>query len=258
MSEKAKNRTVKSLDLMFIPPKEKYEDEFNELMEYKYKIRRLKKLKDDPSVKRMGGDSAEDYGKRVYDMHGGRFAAENPQILVNRLLTMEARSEAMEDEFKMSISKYGLVFDGKGVKKQDVHDFAEVKALDLHHLSYDWSYDVIVSRATVSPFIESANERWTKYQGACEYLRNSDQEYMIDSFPNRDISLMKELADKMSQDPVLETNKVSSQMKHNGKTIPLGIDYNRDMSLAVKMTVQSIGEKIRIEHDVLPESTQRE
>ena len=233
--------------LSFIPAKDKYEDQFSELMEYKHKTRQLKKLKDDPSVKRMGADSAEDYGQRVYDMHGGRFAAENPQILLNRILAMQARYEAMEDEFKTSISGYGLVFDGKGVKKQDLYDFSKVKALDLHHLSYDWTYDVLISRANLEPFVQQATERWEKYQGACQYLRGSGQEYMIDSFSNRDISSMKELADKMNQSPVLETNKVSSQLKHNGKTVPLGIDYNRDMSLAVKMTVQSIGEQIR--HD---------
>ncbi len=226
--------------LNFLPSQDKYEDDFHELMEYKHKIHKLDQLKDDPSCKRMKPDKAEDYGLRVYDMHGGRFAATEPQILENRILQMQRRYDEMEEEFKLKLSGYGLSFDGQGVKRETAYDFQSVKALDLHHLGYDWTYDVPISKFNVDNFVEAAHERYAKYQAACEYLRGSDQELMIDTFQNKDIQSMKELADKLSMRPILEQNRTSIDLKHNSRTVKLDTDYGKDMKMAVKLTVQSI------------------
>jgi hypothetical protein len=226
--------------LSFLPSQDKYEDDFHELMEYKHKIHKLGQLKDDKSCKRMKPESAEDYGLRVYDMHGGRFAATEPQVLENRILQMQHRYDEMEEDFQVKLSGYGLKFDGQGVKKEEGYAFREVKALDLHHLSYDWTYDVPISKFNADNFIEAANERHSKYQSACDYLRDSGQEYMIETFQNKDIQVMKELADRMATKPILEQNKASAELKHNSKTVKLDQDYNKDMKLAVKLTVQSI------------------
>lgn len=228
--------------LAFIPPKETYEDDFNELMEYKHKIHRLKQLKDDPSCRRMSPDSAEDYGKRVYDMQGGRYAATQPQILENRVALMQQHSEVMEEDFQLKLSEYGLKYDGKGVKKETAYEFEEVKALDLHHLGYDWQYDVPISKFNLDNFIEAANNRWDKYQKACEYLRDSGQELAIESFQNKDIRAMKELADSLTINPVLPQNKAGAEFKRNSRTVKLDVDYSKDMQRAVRMTVQSISE----------------
>lgn len=226
--------------LGFLPSQEKYEDDFKNLMDYKHKIRKLTELKDDPSCKRMKPDSAEDYGLRVYDMHGGRFAATEPQILENRLVQMRKHYDDMEEEFKVKLSEYGLSFDGQGVKKEDAYDFQEVKALDLHHLGYDWTYDVPISKFNVDNFRETANRRYAKYIQACQYLNDTDQTFMINKFQNKDIQSMKDLADKLDIHPVLEQNRTSEAMKHNSRTVNLGPDYNRDMKLAVRLTVQSV------------------
>ena len=102
--------------LAFLPRRDDYEDDFEELMEYKSKKRRLEKMRNDKSMQRIQKpEDQEDYGLRVYDMHGGRFATMAPQILEARQAAMDLTYQQMEDDFKEKLAYYGLSFDGNGV-----------------------------------------------------------------------------------------------------------------------------------------------
>lgn len=84
-------------------------------MSYRHRVARFRKMKDDKSLLRMTPDRAEDYGRRVYDMHGGRFAQQSPQVLDRRLEQMEKRYDDMEREFKERLADDGLMLDEHGV-----------------------------------------------------------------------------------------------------------------------------------------------
>lgn len=227
--------------LSFLPSKDEYEDDFKNLMDYRNRMRNLDKLRNDKSAKRMKPENAEDYGRRVYDMHGGRFVSIAPQVLDARYDKMEQRYSIMLSDFKVKLEESGLTFDGKGVLNKKPYTFDEVKALDLHHLEYDFPYDANVSKSNVNIFIEMAVKRYDAFMKAKDYLIRSNQPASIEKFAEKDIMLMKEVADKMSLNPVITTKKQTPDgKKHNGRTIPLGKDYSKSMELAVKAAVHSV------------------
>lgn len=226
--------------LSFLPPGEEYEDDFKDLMDYRKKMESLQQLRDDPSCKRMSPESAEDYGVKVYDMHGGRYAAIAPQILDRRLELMETTYAKKEADFRLKLADYGLTLDEHGISRKKPYEFHDVKALDLHHLSYDFTYDVPISKPNVDEFIHIANERHRLFQNAKDYLNHSGQGDMVSQLPESDINLMKEVADRMTVNPVLVTTKPTGGKKHNSRTVKLDTDYTKTMELAVKVTVQSV------------------
>lgn len=227
--------------LSFLPPGEEYEDDFDELVQYRRRISKLKALKEDKSCLRMSPESAEDYGKRVYDMHGGRYVATAPHIIERRLELMQATYDRMQTDFRYKLADYGLTLDEKGVSREKPYTFDEVKSLDMHHLGYDFPYQFDVSKKNVDVFVEMANRRYDAYQGAKAYLEGSGQEYAVKALPGRDIQVMKELADRMTIKPTLTpVQPVAPIKKSRSKTVTLDADYTKDMQLAIKATIQSV------------------
>lgn len=227
--------------LSFLPPGEEYEDDFEELVRYRRRISKLKALKEDKSCLRMSPESAEDYGKRVYDMHGGRYVATAPHIIDRRLELMQGRYEQMQEDFIYKLADYGLTLDEKGVSREKPYSFNEVKALDMHHLGYDFPYQFDVSKKNVDMFVEMANRRYDAYQGAKAYLEGSGQEHAVKALPGQDIQVMKELADRMTIKPILTPVQPAEPIqKSRSRTVTLDADYTKDMQLAIKATIQSV------------------
>lgn len=227
--------------LSFLPPGEEYEDDFNELVRYRRRISKLKALKDDKSCLRMSPESAEDYGKRVYDMHGGRYVATAPHIIDRRLELMQGRYDQMQADFEYKLADYGLTLDEKGISRDKPYMFDDVKSLDMHHLGYDFPYQFDVSKKNVDMFVEMANRRYDAYQGAVAYLRGSGQEHAVTALPGQDIQIMKELADRMTIKPTLTPVQPAEPIrKGRSKTVTLDADYTKDMQLVIKATVQSV------------------
>lgn len=228
--------------LSFLPESEEYEEDFDALLSYRGRLQRLDSMMRDPSFKRRSPDSAEEYGRRVYNMHGGRFVTTAPQVLQSRYVNMQERFKKMESDFRYKLAGYGLTLDSKGVSTKKPYEFDSVKSLDLHHLAYDFPYDAHVSKRNVDLFVEMADRRYTVFQKAKQYLVNSGQPEGLANFDERDIVLMKDVADKMRMTPVIETRKSaqSGGKRHNGRTVSLDGDYTKDMELAVKSIVQTV------------------
>lgn len=230
--------------LSFLPPKKEYEDEFKELMDYKDKLRKMEFMTKDSSMRQMYADNAENYGREVYGHHGGRFAVIDPQVLEARLVKMQDTYEKKEEAFRDSLANYGLTLSASETKmsisKEKPYEFQDVKALDIHHLLYDFPYNVAISKINVDEFIACAKERHTKFQSAYEYLQKTGQTEYIKQLPQTDIQVMRELADALSKDPVLPTRKTSSSGKSSVRgTIRLDVDYNKNLKLAVKSIIET-------------------
>ena len=119
-----------------------------------------------------------------------------------------------------------------------------MKALDIHHLGYDFAYDVLVSKRNLDVFTEAADTRYELYQNAMQYLRNSGQADAVSTFPGKDVIAMKELADRMRGTSVMPSNlKESTEgTQKRSRTFRLDMDFEQNMRAAVKATVQSVQE----------------
>src|SRR5699024_9214297 len=74
------------------------------------------------------------------------------------------------------------------------HGFAEVKALDLHHLGYDFATDVEVGSAAFDEFAETSRRRRTLLLGAMDYLEGSGQSEAIEDLPVDEVAAMTHTA----------------------------------------------------------------
>lgn len=230
--------------LSFIPNKEEYEDEFYSLVEYRNRIVKLHQLRRDPAVRKMTPENAEDYGRRVYDVHGGRFARDNDFILQRRADMMTETYYKREAEFRHKLGDYGLTLENEDgrlrVSREKPYRFQDVKALDIHHMGYDFNYDFEISKVNIDKFVECADTRWALFQGAREYLVNSGQAHAVPSLGEADITLMKDVADRLRVEPVMSVERPDGGRRHKGRTVSLDNNFENDLSLAVRNTLQSI------------------
>ena len=230
--------------LAFLPPEKGINDEFDELMEYKYRLSRNKRMYNDTSIKKMKEENAEKYGRKVYDIGGGGYMVSNPAVIESRIQYMEQQYEQMEVEFRFRISNSGLSLDENGISRKKPYDFEDVKALDLHHLRYDFPNDFPISMRYCNQFISTADKRFDLFQGAKDYLVRSGQGASLSLLDEKDIIAMKRLADSLRTEPVVHTATLpvsgDGNLKHKkGKTIQIDIDYTKDMKNAVKDVLEA-------------------
>jgi hypothetical protein len=214
--------------LRFIPPDDDYIEDFDKLMAYGERIDRVSKMADDPSFQRMTSDNAERYGQRVYGENGGRNIALHPDFMKNRLTYMHDTYNDMRDSFIMKLNDYGMTLSSDNkVIEDSLYDFDDVKALDLHHLLYDFPYDFRVSTINSDKFVEMADRRYEAFSKAKDYLIRSGQEYAVRALPESDIELQHSTADRFRSDGVLHTLRtVPLKEKQRSASRTVRIDYD--------------------------------
>lgn len=226
--------------LAFLPPEESFEDEFEELMEKKRRLRRLKQMRNDKAFNKMKPDVAEDYGIRVYGQYGGRRVKSQPGIIDTRIEKLENRVFDDESNFRDKLRDYGMDYDGKGIIRHSVYKFNDVKALDLHHMGYDFPYDVMISKPNIDNFCNMANRRYDALEKAKEYLILSGQEDTISDLPDKDVAVMKDFAERFSTQSTLIATRPNSGQFRKTNTIRLSRQYEDDIKAVVESTVRSL------------------
>ena len=225
--------------LSFLPPDENIEEEFDRLMRQKERLKDLQDMRDDPSFQRMDPEAAEEYGVQVYGQRGGRRIRSAPQLLERRIERLGESVARQEDDFRAKLHDYGMDYDGQGVTRRKMFEFDDVKALDLHHMGYDFPYNARISKPNVDAFVEAANRRYESFTRAKSYLIASGQAESVRELPEKDILFMKEYADRLpSAGEVASERPESGQFRHS-MTIRLGPDYLQDMEAVVESTLRS-------------------
>lgn len=227
--------------LSFIPPEEEYEEEFKKLMEYKKKLKAMQDMCNDSSLKKMTQKNAEDYGQRVYNMHGGRYAVIAPEILERRQEQMQTSYEQKKKQFENKLSEYGMSLKNDAVHPTPKYDFATVKALDIHHLGYDFHRNIPVSEKNIERFIEQTNKRYESFQKAREYLERSGQKDTVFQLPQKDIEVMKQISTSLEKKRIV-VSKISEELKETkrSKTVEIKEQYTRDLELSIQAAIQSL------------------
>jgi hypothetical protein len=221
--------------LSFLPKRNEFEQDVRDLIDYEKRMIDLERMINDKSMRRMKPENAENFGYSTYGQYGGKYVAlKNTSIL-------EARLDVMRDTLKRHESDLSdKLFDAGFKLVRDVdrfslvpdlpYKFDDIKALDLHHLGYDFLYDADVSVTNVAKFVLMAKERSMLYDKVEYYLKNTNQEEALSQFDGEDIRLMAEYADKLALNPVLKSEVADSgelEVAHN--TISLERDLESEL-----------------------------
>ena len=228
--------------LSFLPKRDVYEDRIHDLLNYEKRMVNLERMMNDKSMRRMNPDNAEIFGFTTYGQRGGHYVAEkNIGVLKTRLNIMQDKFDKNMDDLNDDLFDAGFKLvkedDGFHLKPKLPYDFEDVKALDLHHLDYDFFYDADVSIGNVSKFVTNANERYELFKPVEEYLIRTDQDSQLEDFAVYDINKMKLYADDMKLKPVLKS-KINEagviERSHNT------IDLSRDLEKELQDVIQHI------------------
>lgn len=221
--------------LSFLPKRNEFEQDVRDLIDYEKRMIDLERMINDKSMRRMKPENAENFGYSTYGQHGGKYVAlKNTSIL-------EARLDVMRDTLKRHESDLSdKLFDAGFKLVRDVDKFSlvpdlpykfdDVKALDLHHLGYDFLYDADVSITNVAKFVLMAKERSMLYDKVEYYLKNTEQEDALSQFDGEDIRLMSEYADKLALNPVVKSEVAESgELEIAHDTISLERDLESEL-----------------------------
>lgn len=226
--------------LSFLPPDEKMEEEFEALMEQKDRLRNLRMMSEDKAFQRMLSENAEEYGIRVYGQYGGRRVKAQPEVIATRIRNMEQDVFDQEQRFRKKLQDYGMDYNGSAVVRRKLYPFEDVKALDLHHITYDFATDVPVSKPYLDEFVKMANERYDAFQKAKLYLEGTGQHTELESLPEQDVMVMKEYADRFGTTGILPSSRKAGSQFRQSRTVRLGKNYEKDLQMAVHAAVASM------------------
>lgn len=231
--------------LKFLPESNEYETELRQTLHNRRQIERLEKMAADPSMKRMKPENAERHGLLVYDVEGGSLLVTDPQALQDRIDTMKKEADEKEAEFRTRLATYGMTIENGEAVQKPLYDFDEVKALDLHHLDYDFNKDFPISINNVDKFIAVAEERYAAYMRASEYLEKTGQGNIIEQFEYRDIMLQRQVAGKYGHSPLYTSvRKPTKEEIEETRTVRLDysqyVNQEEDAKVMIRMAIESL------------------
>lgn len=187
-------------------------EQHRQVSEYGQRLLSLISLRRDASLQRMKDpNEAERLGREIYGQPGGRLLTEGAAgrtVLDHRILTMRRSYDERLDELRTDLAGSGLVLRpvrvpggtaGVEIKRGAAYDFDEVKALDLHHLGYDFFSDVAVGAQACRAFAAEAGQRRRFLIAAMAYLDDSGQSRAIADLPVDDIAAMTRLASQLTR-----------------------------------------------------------
>ena len=231
--------------MTFLPGEDEYEEDLRKLQQQQSLVRRLEQIQQDQRFQNLSTAEAERYGREQYQITGCGMRSADPTVFDRRIDIAMAKYNAMGEELQFGLSMYGLgIFEDEDteeliVQKDIKYPFDDVKALDLHHLGFDFGRDIEISKLNHDAFMDVTRRRVELFNKAAEYLRLSGQEAQISQFAVSDIRRMSETARQLSQvgklqSAVSEYVKSESYIPRNRQTVSLDFDYDEIMAKAVR------------------------
>ena len=240
--------------LAFMPPGRELDERLRELEQYGRSCDRLRLMLEDPSFHRFTPEGAELHGRNVYGHTGGRFLAMNMEsLLETRLNDMVERYNERAEELRHDLIETAHTFDRDEtddgelrlrMRRHVVHPFNEVKALDLHHLAFDFPYNAPVSAINIARFVDHSAQRQAALDAALSYLESTGQGDFASELPVADVRAATELAQSLPSSGVLTSRRAAAAMRRSAYTFPLDESYGREILSAVEDIVREAAEGI--------------
>lgn len=227
--------------LRFIPPDEQFQQGLDDLLAMDKRVENVERMSEDSTVKRMKPESAEEYCKRVYDESGGHYLVTDPAVITDRLTQLRVRRDDMRDEYNQRLKNNGLTLgDGNRLEPYIEYAFADTKALDLHHLMYDFPHDFAISMDNVDKFNKMAERRSRAFHAAAQYLEATGQSDLISTFPVADIEQQEQIAERFKSGEVFRSiREESTGQRHEVKTVRSDYERYTDNEVAIKNLIKN-------------------
>lgn len=203
---------------------EEWYEEWDELAQYGDRIIALEMMSKDQSLRQLKDSTeAEERGREIYDQPGGALLTKGS---AGRDI-IDARIEAMRSTYDRRLDDLAVKLHGEGLditadrsdvlshksdassrdeaqKPQAVieptteFEFKDVKALDLHHLRFDFASDVELSESSKTAFIQRARRRVELFDAASAYLEVTGQSDQIATLDGDDIEAGSAMAEELN------------------------------------------------------------
>lgn len=213
--------------LPFVQDDGRWREKWEKDQEYARRLKALQLLRADASLRAMKDpEAAEDMGMSVYGQPGGALVAQGEEgraVLDGRIERMQAGYDRRVRETAEELATRGLVLEvdeltGRAQARPGLeYPFEQVKALDIHHMGYDFARDVEIGNRARAAFVAQARSRQELLTGAVEYLRSSGQEDAVSALPVEDVRSMNEMADRIQvqEHPVLVSELARIERERN-------------------------------------------
>lgn len=172
----------------------------------------------DPVLKTLDVRAAEVWGHEMYGIDGCGLIISAPSLFREQMARREERVATERANLDFRMENDGLrieMLEGPSrrarIVRRPAHEFVDVKALDLHDMSFDFDHELRIPMGFVDQFCELARQRQELYDGACEYLRRTGQEGVIEALPGHDVARMSAFADELGHVGVLPSLRGSAQ-----------------------------------------------
>lgn len=222
--------------LHFYHVKDEYKDELDDVMGLRHRSYSRHAMEKDKDLARMRDpERLEKAGREIYGLEGASLLISNHDLFRQRMEDEDLEYAKALRDFRDRLAGIGMLFDeesGTAIKGL-VHNFDEVKAYDLHHMSYDYTYDFKIASYNIDNFAKMANKRYDAWQKAAAYLSATGQDTALDGITSADdILAAKELADEYrSAGPVYKTRyDDAAQLRRNTATIRLDHEAYSELS----------------------------
>lgn len=222
--------------LHFYHVKDEYKDGLDEVMSLRHRSYSRHAMEKDKALARgKDPEKVEEKGREIYGLDGASFLVTNHELFRQRMEQEDLEYARALRNFRDGLAGIGMLFDEDtgDVTQGLVHDFDKVKAYDLHHMSYDYTYDFKIASVNVDNFVEMANRRYDAWQKAAAYLTATGQDTALDGIVNPDdIQAAKDLADEYRRTgPTYKTKyDDAAQLRRNTATIRLDHEVYSELS----------------------------
>lgn len=217
-----------------------------EVAAYGQQMLSLIALRNDASLQRMkDAEQAEQMGRDIYNQPGGALLTQGSAgrlVLDGRIEQMRTNYAKRLDDLREELADAGLLLVIEPSQTPDsnapgetpapdaleamaaaemrltpgiAHPFSEVKAVDLHHLGYDFARDIEISNRSRQTFIATTQRRREALSKAIEYLEQTGQSEAINDLPVDDVVEMVRLAEQLAAAADQVDGQGSSPVRRN-------------------------------------------
>lgn len=227
--------------LRFIPPDEEFQKGLDELLAMDKRIENVERMTEDSTVKRMKPENAEEYCKRVYDEEGGHYLISDPAVITDRLAQLRVRRDDARDEYTQKLKNNGLELnENNRISLHIEYDFDDTKALDLHHLMYDFPHDFAISTVNVDKFTAMASRRGNAFREAAAYLEATGQTNLISTFPVADIESQEQIAERFKSGEMFRSIRgEATGQRHEVRTVRSDYEHYVSQEQEIKNLIKN-------------------